>query len=122
MSITKRLEALEARTRSTDTPKTLIATQIIATDDAALHGQHTTVDNIVTFYGQTLMDAYKLREVYLADQTDVIALMSPFENGDHVLSVLEEKHGKHWLDDAVSNPETVLMTEAQLIKVAMTDE
>lgn len=91
--ITKRLEALEQRTRSTDTPKRLIATQIIATDDTALHGQHTTVDNVVTFYNATLKQAYADREQWLSEQpAGLIAMVSPFDSGQRVLEVLEEKH------------------------------
>lgn len=84
VSIQKRLAKLEAISPAgTATKKvTIIGTAIIATDDAALHGTHSTVDSVVTFYGATLADAYQVREAWLSEHKDVVALVSPFDAGD----------------------------------------
>lgn len=128
VSIQKRLAKLErSAPTSTATKKiTIIGTAIIATDDTALHGTHSTVDSVVTFYAATLADAYTLREKYLSEQKDVVALVAPMDTGDRALEVLAERHGTAWLDDVEASPEDAqtlkTMTEAQLVKLALSGD
>lgn len=88
--INKRLEALEQRKQvATGQPKQIIGTRLETTTGAP----HTTTSgNIVSFHHRTLKEAFALREAWLAEQKDTIALVSPTDTGDRVLEVLAEKH------------------------------
>ena len=88
--INKRLEALEARVQvATSQPKQIIGTRLEITPSEPYT---TTSDNIVTFHSHTLKAAYAMREAWLAEQKNTIALVSPTDTGDRVLEVLAEKH------------------------------
>ena len=96
--ISKRLEALEQRVQvATSQPKQIIGTRLAVTTGEP---HATTENNIVTFHAASLRDAYAMREVWLAEQKNTIALISPLDSGDRVLEELAEKHGTDWLDDA----------------------
>lgn len=79
--INKRLEALEQRVQVAPAQKMqIIATALAVTDNDA----HTTThDNMITFHSHTLKAAYAMREAWLAEQKNTIALVSPVEGIDH---------------------------------------
>lgn len=80
MSTRARLAKLEqSRKHTTSAPKHIIATFLQVPDDAALYGTNVTEDNQVTFYAATLKKAYAMREQYLSEHGDFIALVSPFK-------------------------------------------
>lgn len=92
--VRKRLAELEQRqVRAATSPMRLIATALQVPADADLNGTHTTSGNVVTFYNATLKQAYADRQQWLSEQSaGLIAMVSPFDSGQRVLEVLEEKH------------------------------
>lgn len=79
--INKRLEALEQRVQVAPAQKMqIIATALAVT---ANEPRTTTHDNMVTFHAASLRDAYAMREAWLAEQKNTIALVSPVEGLDH---------------------------------------
>ena len=88
--INKRLEALEQRLPVAPAqPMQIIGTALAITTDAP---HTTTAGNIVTFHSHTLKSAYAMRQAWLTEQKDTIALVSPFDSQERVLEVLAEKH------------------------------
>lgn len=92
--IKRRIEALESkRSPEASQVKRLIATALEVPSDPALNGTHSVKGNCITFYAATMLDAYKLRCTWLdAQQSNLIALVSPFDSGRRVLDVLAERH------------------------------
>ncbi len=92
--IKRRLEALESkRSPETSQVKRLIATALEVPSDPTLNGTHSVKGNCITFYAATMMDAYKLRCTWLdAQQSNLIAMVSPLDSGRRVLDVLAERH------------------------------
>lgn len=119
--INKRLEALEQRVQVAPAQKM----QIIATALAVTTGDpHTTTqENVVTFHAASLREAFAMREAWLAEQKNTIALVSPTDAGDRVLEVLAEKHGTDWLADCAVEPDpaAAAMTDNQLAAVIWKD-
>ena len=92
--IKRRIEALESkRSPEASQVKRLIATALEVPSDPTLNGTHSVKGNCITFYAATMLDAYKLRCTWLdAQQSNLIALVSPFDSGRCVLDVLKAKH------------------------------
>lgn len=93
--IKRRIEALESKRLpvAADQVKRLIATALEVPSDPTLNGTHSVKGNCITFYAATMLDAYKLRCTWLdAQQSGLIALVSPFDSGRCVLDVLKAKH------------------------------
>lgn len=86
------LKLEQSRQHATNTPKRLIGTQIIATDDTALHGTHSAEGDMFTFYNATLKQAFADREQWLSEQSNLIAMVAPFDTGQRVLEVIAERH------------------------------
>lgn len=91
-SIKRRLAALESKAaQGTSEAKTIVATELVI--NARLAGTHTKANNMITFYGETIRDAYIQREEWLSKQSNLIMLAAPaMDSGKAVLQVLEEKH------------------------------
>ena len=92
--IKRRIEALESkRSPEPSQVKRLIATALEVPGDSTLNGTHSVKGNCITFYAATMLDAYKLRCTWLdAQQSNLVALVSPFDSGQRVLDVLKSKH------------------------------
>ena len=93
--IKRRIEALESKRLpvAADQAKKLIATALEVPSDPTLNGTHSVKGNCITFYAATMLDAYKLRCTWLdAQQSNLVALVSPFDSGQRVLDVLKAKH------------------------------
>lgn len=88
--INKRLEALEARVQVAPAQKM----QIIGTRLEITTGEPytTTSGNLISFHHRTLKEAFAMREAWLAERKNTIALVSPTDTGERVLEVLAEKH------------------------------
>ena len=94
-SIKRRLEALESKRspEASQVKRRLIATALEVPSDPTLNGTHSVKGNCITFYAATMLDAYKLRCTWLdAQQSNLVALVSPFDSGRCVLDVLKAKH------------------------------
>lgn len=93
-SIKKRLAALESKAPQAiiSEPRTIVGTELVI--NSGLAGTHTKANNMITFYGETIRDAYIQRENWLSKQSNLIMLAAPaMDSGNAVLQVLEEKHG-----------------------------
>lgn len=92
--IKRRIEALESkRSPEASKVKRLIATALEVPSDPTLNGTHSVKGNCITFYAATMLDAYKLRCTWLdAQQSNLVALVSPRDSGRCVLDVLKAKH------------------------------
>ena len=93
--IKRRIEALESKRspEASQVKRRLIATALEVPSDPTLNGTHSVKGNCITFYAATMLDAYKLRCTWLdAQQSNLVALASPFDSGRCVLDVLKAKH------------------------------
>ena len=93
-TLKKRITALESkRSPGASQVKKLIATALEVPSDPALNGTHSVKGNCITFYAATMLDAYKLRCTWLdAQQSNLVAMVCPFDSGRCVLDVLKAKH------------------------------
>lgn len=93
--IRKRLAKLEQHYQRTMPAehKSIVATYLAVDSDKA-GTRALSNDNVLTFYGHTLKQAFVYREEWAGKQSNMIMLQAPaMDSGGCVLQVLAEKHG-----------------------------